>query len=355
MSRKWRVAILGLGHWYSAYNLARALPEYPRAELVAAAWPDAAQLDAFTTAFGVRGYARCSDLLAREDVDIVQLAAPVSELAELAIASARAGKHILLGKPMAMTLDEADRMVAAVDKAGITCVPFSGMTKLRLTDLAARIAAGEIGDIAVMHQACRWSIAEDWHNSGKPGWFADPRHVPGGALIDEGIYWIEVFEWLAGSPIVRAEARIANLVHKDIGVEDWGLATFTFETGIVATLEASWTINAPRKTAPSPKQNSVVRLEIVGTRGEMIDQWFRSPGRAVLAAGAADWVFERQPEQSSSPTFPLALNHLVECLDHKRTPDVTIQQARSAFRVAMAAYESARTGQPVDVRAGRGM
>lgn len=347
MSRKWRVAILGLGHWYSAYGLARALPGYPRAELVAAAWHDPAQLEAFTGAFGIPGYASYRELLEREEIDIVHLAAPVSELPELTIEAARAGKHIILGKPMAMRLEEADRMVEAVEAAGVACVPFSGLNRLRLPDVKARIDRGEIGDILLMHQTCRWSIAEDGLNSGKPGWFVDPRHVPGGALIDEGIYWIELFEWFAG-PIARVEARIANLVHKDIAVEDWGFATFTFANGVIGTLEASWTINAPKKTGPSPKQNAVVRLEVVGTRGEIIDQSFRSPGRAVLAAGAADWVFERQPDSHFSPTTPLALNHLIDCLDNRRAPEVTIQDARRAFRVAMAAYESAREGKAVN-------
>ena len=223
MNRKHRVAVLGLGHWYSAYNLGRSLPEYPRAELVAAAWPDRQQLDAFAKTFCVHGYDNYRDLLAREDVDIVHLAAPVSSLAELAIAAAKAGKHILLGKPMAMTLEEADRIVEAVETAGVTCVPYSGLTRLRTADLKARVDAGEIGDVIVMHQTSRWSIAEDGPGSGKPGWFADPRHVPGGALIDEGIYWIELFEWMAGSPIVQVEAKLANFVHTDIAVEDWGM------------------------------------------------------------------------------------------------------------------------------------
>src|SRR5882672_3399713 len=198
MSRKYRVAVLGLGHWYSAYNLGRSLPEYPRAELVAAAWPDRVQLDAFAKAFSIHGYENYHDLLAREDIDIVHLAAPVSSLAELAIAAAKAGKHILHGKPMAMTLEEADRIVAAVEAAGVTCVPYSGLTRLRTADLKARVDAGEIGDVMVIHQTSRWSIAEDGPGSGRPGWFADRRHVPGGALIDEGIYWIELFEWMAG-------------------------------------------------------------------------------------------------------------------------------------------------------------
>jgi predicted dehydrogenase len=347
MSRTWRVAILGLGHWYSAYGLARALPEYPKAELVAAAWHDATQLEAFTKTFGVPGYADYGELLARERVDIVHIAAPVREIPDLAIRAAAAGKHMVLGKPLAMNVGQADRMVEAIKAAGIVCMPFQGIMRLRAADLRPRVDAGQIGDIILMHQTGRWSIAEDWYCSGKPGWFADPRQVPGGAFIDEGIYWIDLFRWLCRSEVVQVEAMMANLVHKDIAVEDWGMATFTFANGTIATLEAGWTINAPRKTGPSPKQNSVVRLEVIGTRGEIIDQWYRVPGRAVLAAGASDWTFERQSEPPFAPAAPFPLNHLIECLESGREPVANIEDARASFVAAMAAYESARTGQAV--------
>jgi len=341
------VAIAGLGHWYSAYNLARALREYPKAELVAAAWHDKPQLDAFTTTFGISGYDDYDELLERERIDIVQIAAPVSEIHDLTMRCARAGKHILLGKPMAMTVAEADRMVEAVERAAIACVPFQGIMRLRFADLKTRIDKGDIGNIVLLHQTSRWSIAEDWHNSGTPGWFADPRHVPGGAFIDEGIYWVDLFRWLCGSELVQVEAKIANLVHKDIAVEDWGMATFTAANGIVATLEASWTINAPQKTAPSPKQNAVVRLEVVGSRGEIIEQWFRDPGRAVLAAGASNWMFERQAVEPFALSSPAPLAHLIDCVENNREPAATIRDARQSFVAAMAAYESARDGRPV--------
>ena len=125
------------------------------------------------------------------------------------------------------------------------------------------------------------------------------------------------------------------------------MATFTFANGIHATLEAAWTINAPRPTGPSPKQNSVVRLEVVGTRGEFIDQWFRDPGRAVLAAGADNWVFERQAEPPFRAATPFPLDHLIDCLDNGQTPAATIRDARRSLVVALAAYESAREGRAV--------
>ena len=232
MTKTKKVAVIGLGHWYSAYGLARALPEYPGATLVAAASPEAHKLEAFTVDVRRPRLPRLPRAARTEEVDIVHIATPVSEMAEVAIAAARAGKHMVLGKPMAMTVDEADRMVEAVEAAGVACFPFQAIGRLRTADLVARIRGGEIGEVAVIHQTCRWSIAEDWYQSGQPGWFADPRFVPGGAFIDEGIYWIDFFRYLTGSEIVRVEARMANLVHTDIAVEDWGMATFTFANGV---------------------------------------------------------------------------------------------------------------------------
>lgn len=350
MDKVWRIGIVGLGHWYSAYMLARALPEYPRAQLIAAAWTRGDQLDEFCTAFGVDRCETYDELLARTDVDIVHLAPPVSDMARCAEAAAKAGKHIILGKPMGMTLDEAHRIVDAVESSGVVCVPFEAITRLRASALRERIRNGVIGDLVIIHQTSRWSIAEDWNGSGRPGWFADPKHVPGGALIDEGIYWIDFFHWIIGRKLLEVDARTANLVHTDIGVEDWGMATFSFEGGVTATLEGAWTINAPRKTGPSPKQNSVVRTELVGTQGEIIEQWLRDPGLAVLAAGAEQWTFERQAGVPFGPSTPTPLNHLIDCLESDATPIATVHDARRAFRSALAAYESARRGRRISVQ-----
>ncbi|MGI8672738.1 MAG: Gfo/Idh/MocA family protein [Luteitalea sp.] len=347
MSPPYRVGILGLGHWYSAYGLARALPEYPAATLVAVACPDSSHLEQFCTTFGVPGVTDYADVIDRDDVDIVHIASPVCDIPELTMRAARAGKHIVMGKPMAMTVAQANEMVRVVEASGVTCVPFQGLMRLRHRAVKARIDAGEIGRVAVLHQAGRWSIAEDWHQSGRPGWFVDPTQVPGGAFIDEGIYWIDLFRWLAGSEVVEVEAKMRNLVHTGLAVEDWGQAVFTFANGVIATLEAAWTINAPRATGPSPKHNSVVRLEVIGTRGEVIEQWFRSPGSAVLAAGAQDWVFERSGDGAFGAPTPGPLAHLIECLEAGRRPLSTIRDARAAFVAAMAAYRAAREARPV--------
>lgn len=344
MPGKLKVAVLGLGHWYSAYGLGRALRESSKAELVAVSHAHQPHLDEFTRTFGIKGYRTAEDLLAREHVDIVQIASPVSEIRDLTVLAASKGKHMILGKPMAMTVAEAKDMVAAVEKAGVLCLPFQCHIRLRYPDLKAQIDRGEIGKILLLHQTSRWSIAEDWMNSGTPGWFADPRHVPGGALIDEGIYWVDFFRWITGSEIVDVEARVANILHPGLQVEDWGLATFTLANGVIATLEGAWTIVSPRVTAPSPKMNAVVRIEIVGDRGEIADQFFRVPGRSVLAAGAKDWVFERQMDLGPAP-----FDHLLDCLEKGVQTIGTIEDAYRSFVPAMAAYDAAKTGTRITI------
>jgi len=349
MEHTWKVGVMGLGHWYSAYGLARALPEYPRAELVAAAYHDEAKVRQFASTFGIAGYTSYDDLLAREDIEIVHICPPGVEIPDCTIRAARAGRHIILGKPMAMNAAQADEMVNVVEETGIKCVPWPEMYRVAEADLKGRLDEGLIGEIVLMHATGRWSIGEDWLRSGQVGWFADPNQTPGGALMDEGLSSLGRIRWLAGSDVVQVEAKMANLVHKDIEVEDWAMVTFTFGNGIVATLENSWTINSPQKTGPSPKQNGVIRMEIVGTRGEIIQESLRVPQMSVLAAGAPSWVFEREMGEYFVSPRPSALDYLIRCIEENKQPVANIHQARKSFVVALAAYDAARRGSPVQV------
>jgi predicted dehydrogenase len=88
-------------------------------------------------------------------------------------------------------------------------------------------------------------------------------------------------------------------------------------------------------------------MEIIGTQGHIVQDGLRTPDLAILAAGAEGWVFERGAGPDfSSPPAPGPVAYLIRCIEGDREPDVTIEDARATFGVAMAAYESAQTGQP---------
>src|SRR5262245_3006535 len=130
MAKRWKVGVLGLGHWYSAYQVARALVEDPRAGLVAVACPDDEKRAAYAETFGIAGYATVDELLEKASVDVVHVCPPVAQIPDYTIKAAQAGKHLVLGKPMAMTVEQADAMVAAVRRAGVRCMPFQGSYRL---------------------------------------------------------------------------------------------------------------------------------------------------------------------------------------------------------------------------------
>jgi predicted dehydrogenase len=350
LARTYRIAILGLGHWYSGYALARALQEHPRAELVAVSHDHQDRTRQFADTFRIGAYADYRQLLERESVDIVHIAPPVADMHSHVMAAARAGKHIVLGKPMAMSVGEADEMVAAIRAAGITCVPFQGMHRIRYSPLKQELDEGLVGDLRLLQVSLHQAIAEDWFRSGNPGWFADPQRTPGGAFIDEGIYAIDRLMWLASAPVVEVQARVANLVHQRIAVEDWGMATMSFANGVLATLEASWTLTVPQPTAPAPKHNAVVRRVIVGTLGELIDDRPFLLGEARLTCKDPQWTVRRRAAELYGPLQPAALNYLIDCLESDQEPVANVQAARDALAVALACYESARTARPVQLQ-----
>jgi len=353
----YNVGIMGLGHWYWASNLARALTEHPKANLAAVSSPREDILEEFTNLFGVKAYSDYNELLLNEKIDIVLIVPPVANICEYALAAAKAGKHILLGKPMAMNLKEADQIVETIKQTGIKAVPLDALFKMNRS-IKKQIEKGEIGDIVFLGSSCHTGIAEDWYRSGTPGWFVDPHYVPGGALLDEAIYNIQLLRFYANSEVKEVNyARIDNLVHKDINVEDFGIGFLTFENGIIAKIEASWSIVTPQKTKPSPKGNGYNRLEITGNKGEIIVSNIPFNFQAILGKSHPNWTFIRganQPmaEISGPPGFEginLIINHLIECIEKNIEPIATCADAKKALEVGLAMYKSAREGKPVSL------
>ena len=138
-------------------------------------------------------------------------------------------------------------MIEAVDRAGVLCFPFQGIMRLRGADVKRRIDAGEIGDLIAPAPDQPLVDRRGLVPSGTAGLVrrsgagAGRRVHRRGDLLDRLLPVADRERDRAG------RGEVANLVHKDIAVEDWGMATFTFANGVIATLEASWTINAPRR------------------------------------------------------------------------------------------------------------
>ena len=184
-----QVGLIGAGRIARVH--ANAYQTVAGAQLVACADPVPAAAESLGRDFGLETYSDYRDLLARPDLDAVIIATPNSLHAEQMIASAQAGKHVFCQKPIALTLEDADRMIAAASQYGIV---FQIGFMLRFTPPIPRIqqliASGELGEIiAIRGSIFGWEPTNEWFYIKEQG---------GGVILDTLIHFADLVRWLAG-------------------------------------------------------------------------------------------------------------------------------------------------------------
>jgi len=206
------------------------------------------------------------ELLAHPEVDVVCICTPSGQHAAQAIAAAGAGKHVLVEKPMALNLADADAMIAACDQAGVQLgVVLQRRAEPLFQCIHSAIQAGDLGDLTLgvvtipYHRPQAYYDQADWRGT----WALDG----GGVLMNQGIHLVDLLVWYMGDP-VQVQAHAATL-HRDIEVEDTLAATLRFANGALATITATTTaaLGCPH------------RIEIYGTgggiqvEGESVCRW----------------------------------------------------------------------------------
>ena len=194
------------------------------------------------------------ELLERQDVDVVCICTPSGQHAEQAIAVARAGKHVLVEKPMALTLAEADAMIAACRSSGVRMgVLFQRRADPTFIRVCEAIKAGYLGELTLGAVTIPYHRSQAYYE--ETGWRGTWKLDGGGALMNQGIHLIDLLVWYMGDP-VEAWAYSGTL-DRDIEVEDTVAATLRFANGAMATVAATTTA-----TPGFPH-----RIEVYGTRG----------------------------------------------------------------------------------------
>ena len=224
MSAEIGFGIVGAG-MVARYH-ARAIAETPGARLAAICRADASRADEAAAELGVPCEASLEALLERPDVDAVCLCTPSGLHAEQALAAARAGKHVLVEKPMALRLADADAMIAACRDAGVRL----GVALQRRTDPASRalhdaIRAGELGSLVLGTATVPYFRPQSYYDSA--AWRGTWSLDGGGALMNQGIHLVDLLLWLMGgeAEVVGASGGVAQ---HEIEVEDCVVAALRF-------------------------------------------------------------------------------------------------------------------------------
>jgi predicted dehydrogenase len=328
---------------------AQAIAATPGARLVAVCRRDASRCAEAAAEFGVPCEDNEQAVLARSDVDAVCVASPSGRHAAQVVAAARAGKHVLVEKPLALSLADADAMIAACRTAGVRLgVALQRRTEPCYQALRAAIEAGELGRLVLGTTTVPYFRAQAYYDSAD--WRGTRSLDGGGALMNQGIHLADLLLWMMGD--AEEVCAYAATLARSVEVEDCLSASVRFRSGALGSVLAT--------TAASP--GFPHRVEVYGTaggvqiEGERVVQW---------ATGIQTLPTEATPQPpaaagaGSSPTGIGATAHtriladFVAAIREARPPMITGEEARRSLAFVLAIYESARTGRPVRLAAER--
>jgi predicted dehydrogenase len=284
------------------------------------------------------------DLLKREDIDVINVCTPNGMRLPLAEEAARAGKHLVVEKPIAISLREADRIIEACEKAGVRlmCV-FQLRYGRGAMALRRAIQEGRLGRIVLADATVKWFRPQAYYDSA--AWRGTWAQEGGGALMTQGIHTVDLLQWMMG-PVRSVSARMATLVHR-IEVEDTIVAALTYASGALGAIEAT--------TAAHP--GLPARIEVCGDRGtvaleaDQITTWqVEGMERPADVGGGA----EVGRAASDSKTFGAEghraqIAEMVEVVRAGKRPAIDGPEGRRAVELVLAIYESARTGRTVEL------
>jgi UDP-N-acetyl-2-amino-2-deoxyglucuronate dehydrogenase len=320
----------------------------PNARLVAVTDVAAGAAAAFAAGHGCAAEPDLGALLARPDIEVVCVCVPSGLHAEIGIRAARAGKHLVVEKPIDVSLAAADRLIDAARAAGVALTVISQHRfDPGLVELRRLIDAGALGRLVLGEASTKWYRAQAYYDSAAwRGTYA----MDGGSLMNQGVHYVDLLRWCLGPP-AGVTAVCTTQAHQ-IEVEDTSLAIVRFASGAVGTILSS--------TAAYP--GFPQRLEITGTAGTVIVEdgqitrralaadRGQAPAEAPTEAGAGQaGAAAADPAALEVASHAAQLADLLAAVDSGGEPAVTGQDGRNALEIICAVYESSRSGQAVSL------
>jgi predicted dehydrogenase len=311
---------------------ARLLPQIPEAKLVAVCDVQEEAANAFGQEMGVPAFTDAAQIFARPDIGAVMVTTPNGLHTQLVLDAAAAGKHIYCEKPMAFTVAECDRMIAAAEQAGVRLMV--GQV-LRLLPLFARIT--ELFDSDLLGRPLAVQIS-------RLGWMGDPtaryrlsKAITGGLLYDITVHEIDLVQRLCG-PAVSVYAHMDRTVLNQIDYEETAVLQLRYQSGAVASLFESI-------ASPVGRFDGV----IIAERGALSFDHRTGALNYKVSDSKQEAVSEKVGPKDRENGYLRELRSFTEWVLYDRTPLLTAKEGRAAIAIVQAAYASADSGRPVEI------
>lgn len=323
----------------------QSLVEHPRAKLVAVADIIQARTQRVADKTGAMAYIDYRHLLDQENVDAVSICTPSGLHAQMAIQAMQAGKDVIVEKPMALSLEDADELIATAKATGRKlCVVLQNRYNPPMQDLRRIVDEGRLGKLLLGNATVRWYRPQEYYEDGWHGTWA----MDGGALMNQSIHHIDALQWLMGD-VQSVFAYTATLAH-EMQAEDVGVVALRFKSGALGSIEGS-TITYPENLEGSVALFGEKGSVKVGGTALNRKIFWKIDGelqheRELLAHDQVD------PPSVYGTSHKAVIADMIEALLQDREPRTNGDAARKSVALVLAIYRSAQLGCPIDMTTG---
>ncbi len=341
--QKTKVAILGAGfitdiHMESYHRFV------PEADVVAVYARNMEKAKAFAEKHHIPNwYDDLDNIIQNSGCEVVDICLPNFLHAKAVLKAASAGKHIIIEKPLSVTIEEADEMIDACKKANVKLMYAEELCFAPKYERVRQLVnEGAIGDVYMLKQA-------EKHSGPHSDWFYDINLAGGGVLMDMGCHAIAWFRWmLNNAKAISVYATMSTVLHKErTKAEDNSVVIIEFENGVTAVAENSWAKHGGMDD----------KSEVYGTGGVVYADLFMGNAAISYSKNGYGYAMEKADttvgwsftvfEEAFNQGYPHELKHFIECVQKDKKPVVTGEDGRAVLEIIYAAYASAAEGKKI--------
>ncbi|MFS0611999.1 Gfo/Idh/MocA family protein [Lederbergia ruris] len=341
MKKKTNFAIVGAGVISSSH--ARAISAHDGAKLVAICDVDKEKAEKLAGEYGINcTYTDYEKMFTDVDIDIVSVCVPSGIHAEVTIAAAKAGIHVLCEKPLDITREKMTKMIEACKNYN---VKLGAVYQRRTLEAAIRtrkaIQEGKLGKLVLADAYLKYYRSPEYYKSA--GWRGTWDLDGGGALMNQGVHGVDLIQWMAGE--VESVFAYSGPLIRNIEVEDTAVVAVKYKNGSFGVIQGTTSVYPGQET----------RFEVHGEKGSIIftdsgfKQWDFMDNNESMPQVSNTEGGSNDPKAISSQGHYIYVDDMIQAVNENRAPLVPGEEARKAVDLILAIYESARTGKEVQV------
>jgi predicted dehydrogenase len=299
----------------------------------------------FCARYGIKQYATFEEILADDKIEVLSICTPSGLHAKYALDAARAGKHILIEKPIALNVADADGIIEASEKYNIKIGVVSQLRFRKATKiLKSIIVEGRLGRIVTADLFMKYNRTQDYYDQSK--WRGTWALDGGGALMNQGIHGVDILLYIMGP--VKSVFGMARTLARNIEVEDTASAVLEFANGTIGIIQGTTSVypGYPRHIAISGTKGTV------GLTEDQFTEWNieREQIPDDIQLNASITTTANDPSNIDFEGHNAQINDIIDSIINDRRPTVDCREGRRAVELITAIYESSRSGKAVNLQ-----